>query len=84
MANLIDITASTLSQNTFCFESSNVDIEKIPAPFENAKFVYLILQQLHQQKLIKNSTSYLSSIARVLCPIDVLTIEARCNILFIH
>lgn len=38
MANLIDITASTLSQNTFCFESSNVDIEKIPAPFENAKF----------------------------------------------
>lgn len=38
MANLIDITANTLSQNTFCFESSNVDIEKIPAPFENAKF----------------------------------------------
>jgi hypothetical protein len=38
MANLIDITTSTLSQNTFRFESSNVDIEKIPLPIENAKF----------------------------------------------
>jgi uncharacterized protein YegL len=38
MANLIDITANTLAQNTFCFEDSSVDIEKIPVPIENAKF----------------------------------------------
>ena len=38
MANLIDITANTLSQNNFCFEGSNIDIEKIPLPIENAKF----------------------------------------------
>jgi uncharacterized protein YegL len=38
MANLIDITANTLSQNTFSFETSNVDIEKIPVPINNAKF----------------------------------------------
>ena len=38
MVNLIDITSNTLSQNTFCFESSNIDIEKIQLPIENAKF----------------------------------------------
>jgi hypothetical protein len=38
MANLIDITNNTLSQNTFCFESLDLDIEKIPVPIENAKF----------------------------------------------
>jgi uncharacterized protein YegL len=38
MANLIDVTTNTLSQNTFCFEDSNIDIEKISPPIENAKF----------------------------------------------
>jgi uncharacterized protein YegL len=38
MANLIDITANTLSQNTFCFEGSSIDSEKIRVPIENAKF----------------------------------------------
>lgn len=38
MANLIDITENILSQHSFCFESSNIDIEKIPVPIENAKF----------------------------------------------
>jgi len=38
MVNLIDITANTLAQNTFCFEGSIVDIKKIPVPIENSKF----------------------------------------------
>lgn len=38
MINLIDITTTTLSQNKFCFERTNVDIQKIPLPFDNAKF----------------------------------------------
>lgn len=38
MANLIDITENTLSQNTFCFEGSSIDSEKIRVPIENAKF----------------------------------------------
>jgi len=38
MANLINITDNVLSQNSFSFESSNVDIEKIPVPIENVKF----------------------------------------------
>ena len=37
MANLIDITTMTLSQNTICFDSSGVDIEKVSLPIENAK-----------------------------------------------
>lgn len=38
MANLIDMTNSTLALNTFCFETRDIDTEKIPIPFENAKF----------------------------------------------
>ena len=38
MANLIDMTTSTLALNTFCFETRDIDCEKIPAPLENAKF----------------------------------------------
>ena len=38
MANLIDMTTNTLSQNTFCFEEVNLDTNKIPVPIENAKF----------------------------------------------
>jgi len=36
MANLIE--QRVLTQHSFSFESSNVDIEKIPVPIENAKF----------------------------------------------
>jgi hypothetical protein len=38
MANLIDMTTSTLALNTFCFETRDIDTEKIPIPFDNAKF----------------------------------------------
>lgn len=38
MAHLIDITNMILSQNTICFNSSSVDIEKISFPIDNAKF----------------------------------------------
>jgi hypothetical protein len=38
MANLIDITTSTLEVNTFCFDTRDIDIEQIPIPFDNAKF----------------------------------------------
>ena len=38
MANLIDITNNVLSQNSICFETKNIDTEKIPVPIENSKF----------------------------------------------
>jgi len=38
MAHLIDLTQSMLSTNTICFDSTNLDSEKIPVPIENAKF----------------------------------------------
>lgn len=38
MANLIDITDSTLSQNIFYFDSRNIDNVLIPIPIDNAKF----------------------------------------------
>jgi hypothetical protein len=38
MANLIDITTSTLASNTICFDTRDFDAEKIPVPIENAKF----------------------------------------------
>jgi len=38
MANLIDTNANVLSQNTICFETRNIDTEKIPLPIEDAKF----------------------------------------------
>jgi len=38
MANLIDITANILSQNTVCFETRNINIEQIPIPIDDAKF----------------------------------------------
>lgn len=44
MAHLIDLTSSILSQNTICFETRNLDLEKIPVPIEDAKFGILNLQ----------------------------------------
>lgn len=38
MANLIDMTNSTLSQNAFCFETRTIDSEKISVPIEEARF----------------------------------------------
>jgi len=38
MANLIDITTSTLDLNTFCFDTRHFDADKISLPIENAKF----------------------------------------------
>jgi hypothetical protein len=43
MAQLIDLTSSILSQNTICFETRNLDSEKIPVPIEDAKFGILNL-----------------------------------------
>jgi hypothetical protein len=36
--SLIDLTSNILSQNTICFEMTNLDREKIPVPIEDAKF----------------------------------------------
>lgn len=38
MANLIDMTANILSQNSICFETRNINVEQIPVPIEDAKF----------------------------------------------
>jgi von Willebrand factor type A domain len=44
MANMIDITSNTLSQNTICFETNFINSELVPNPLENAKFGILNFQ----------------------------------------
>ncbi len=38
MIGLIDITSSILSKNVMCFDTKNIDTQKITLPFEEAKF----------------------------------------------
>jgi len=38
MSQLIDIASTILTENTFCFDTNNLDSEQVPVPIENAKF----------------------------------------------